>query len=879
MSSDPLPSKASRRSTLAALARQQAVLEALLNQEELAVSVVDAQGHPLRTNGAVARLFGQQPPPEYCLFTDPVLAEQGLTEAVARVRQGEPVVLPDVWYNIRDYDPSLPDQPVWVRTRLIPVLGGDGRIDRIVTLMEDMTAARQAEQAVRDSEVLYRTLFDGASDAMFILDLQGTILQANEQAARMYGYGREDLIGRSPADWAHPDCRALFDQYLQKLQAGEPFATESRDRRADGTLIDVELHATPIRVQGRDRVLAVVRDISERRRMLDALRRSEAQYRALFEAAGDPMGLMTPEGVLLEVNARSARLHGFSRQEMAGKPVRELIHPDQQQAIERHLAALQAGQSVWTETVAIDRQGRPIDVESRATPVEVAGEPRVLVILRDITERKRAEQVLAESERRLRLVLDASRDVIYRFSLVTGQFEYVSPSIQNVTRLSGAELEGWSWQELLDRIHPDDQAAVAATFQRLQGSPADPEASHTSEYRFLNGDGEYRWMSNSYTIVRDAEGRPVASVGNIRDITEQRRAREALAQSEQRFRTVLESSRDVIYQLDLATGRFDYISPSVQGMTGLPVEQTLGLGFDWAVQQVHPEDRPAIWKQAEQIRQGFGRDGRLLTLEYRFGHRNGQYRWYSDSHVPVYDELGQLVGVVGNVRDITQRREADEALRSAHRRLLSARDEERRRLAGELHDSVNQGLAVLQMDLQSLLQSAGADLPDAQRDLLVHASKQTTELISEVRTISQGLYPPALESLGLVAALRGLARSLESGPAELRVQAPSPFQSARLPAEFEIELFRIAQEAVQNALRHGQASRIAIRLNHQRGRVVLQVEDNGQGFDINAVESSGIGLRSMRDRAELLQGTLRIASRPGRTRVTASAPVELDWTG
>jgi len=211
-------------------------------------------------------------------------------------------------------------------------------------------------------------------------------------------------------------------------------------------------------------------------------------------------------------------------------------------------------------------------------------------------------------------------------------------------------------------------------------------------------------------------------------------------------------------------------------------------------------------------------------------------------------------------QDISQRKRAEQAVRRARRRLAGAREAERKRVAGELHDSIGQGLIALQLAL----------------DAEGHGSfaRQCTRLIQEVRHICHGLYPQTLESLGLVSALRRLGRQCEPAM-RFRLHCPKSLLEARFGLDEEIALFRIAQEATSNAVRHSRASNIEFRLRHRNGRICLDIIDDGCGFDTAAQDAQqGMGQRMMRERAEAVDGSLEITSRPGRTRVRVSVPVE-----
>jgi len=237
-------------------------------------------------------------------------------------------------------------------------------------------------------------------------------------------------------------------------------------------------------------------------------------------------------------------------------------------------------------------------------------------------------------------------------------------------------------------------------------------------------------------------------------------------------------------------------------------------------------------------------------------------------------EDGRVVRIVTVVRDITERKRREAELREVHAKLLSAREAERRRLAADLHDSVGQKLVAMQLALQGMPASGaradgvGAGGPS------VAIGDRCRDLIREVRMLCRGLYPTTLESLGLVASLQQLADQVRSDEVAARVFSLEGLEARRFGGDVEIAAFRVAQEAVSNALRHGRARNVEIELDLEEDEtLVLIVADDGAGFDPQSVSGEGLGLNMMRERASAVGGQLRLTSHAGRTMVQFRAPV------
>ncbi len=237
----------------------------------------------------------------------------------------------------------------------------------------------------------------------------------------------------------------------------------------------------------------------------------------------------------------------------------------------------------------------------------------------------------------------------------------------------------------------------------------------------------------------------------------------------------------------------------------------------------------------------------------------------------VADEAGQPICRMGSFLDISERKRAERAMRTAQRKLMTAREEERRRLASELHDSVGQGLIAMQLTL-------GAALAGRSENSIAEGAERTRAqcdaLVQEVRAIGRGLYPATLESIGLEAALRQLGRDFEP-QTEVVVHWSKHCQPGSMREDVDIALFRIGQEAVANAVRHGKAERVELSLACPEGYAVFTVTDNGSGFDPGAAMGKGLGLTTMQERAEAIGGKFDIHSRPGQTIVRVRVPAEL----
>jgi signal transduction histidine kinase len=259
-----------------------------------------------------------------------------------------------------------------------------------------------------------------------------------------------------------------------------------------------------------------------------------------------------------------------------------------------------------------------------------------------------------------------------------------------------------------------------------------------------------------------------------------------------------------------------------------------------------------------------------FSMDYRIRQHDGRYRWLMDIGEPRYGADGTFHGYVGGCIDITDRRDAEQMLRDLNRRLILAQEDERRRVARDLHDHLNQQLALLAIDLQQL----SLHPPDALETLvesLQAAWQRTADIASDVHTISHRLHPSKLEALGLVATIRAHCRDLSRQ--SLKVEFSQQGNPTGIAPDVSLSLYRIVEEALSNVARHSGASEAHVALIERAGEIVLRVSDSGRGFADAAGAASGLGLISMRERLQAVGGTLTIASTPGAgTTIEAHVP-------
>ena len=358
-----------------------------------------------------------------------------------------------------------------------------------------------------------------------------------------------------------------------------------------------------------------------------------------------------------------------------------------------------------------------------------------------------------------------------------------------------------------------------------------------------------------------------------------RLAEEARRLSQQRFEAVALAATDAIWDLNLET-RIVWWSDGMHKLFGYPPEE-VSTKLEWWVERLHPEDKDRVLGAIQEVGE---RGGRTWSGSYRFRRKDGSYASVLDRGFILGDAAGKPVRIVGGISDVTEQRKAEQALENSRRqlralsaRLQSVREEERAKVAREIHDELGQVLTALKINLDWLERKLGVRDNDPSLNPLLDRVVESAEIadsaISSVQKIAAELRPSSLDNLGLAAALEHEAQRFQQRTG-IACQVKLPADSLDLPAEAATAVFRIFQEALTNVARHAQATEVRAALQSEADQVVLQVEDNGRGIRPEALaDKKSLGLLGMRERAAVLGGEVAIAAiQPSGTRVTLRLP-------
>ena len=477
----------------------------------------------------------------------------------------------------------------------------------------------------------------------------------------------------------------------------------------------------------------------------------------------------------------------------------------------------------------------------------------------DVTERRQAQEELRKSEERFRLAAQAGKMFAYEWNAATDELIW---SAESARILGIDEATPTTGQRILSRVHPDDRERLLATVAEL--SPVTPHLAIA--YRMVRPDGTVIWVERNSRAHFDEHGKILRIVGMVADVTQRMRTEEALRESEERLRMAVHAGRMYAFEWDPVT---DVIVRSSESANILkwPSDSALDTGQHFLA-AIHPDDLEAYTASDA----GLTPENPAYQIVFRLLRPGGGVTWLEDSGRAVFDKQGRKVRVVGMVADVTDRKRAEEGLSNVSRRLIEAQEQERARIARELHDDIGQRLALLAVELEQVHHSPANHVEV--RSTVAELQKQAEDIAADIQALSHELHSAKLEYVGIVAAMRGFCQEFAK-QTKVKIDFKAHELPAPLPPDTSLCLFRVLQEALHNSVKHSGVKSVEVKLWETSDEVHLTVSDFGAGFDSETLkESRGLGLISMEERLRLLNGTFSIESQPNHgTTIYARVPL------
>jgi len=604
----------------------------------------------------------------------------------------------------------------------------------------------------------------------------------------------------------------------------------------------------------------------------EALRASEARYRIFVDHATDGLFLHRRDGRVVDVNQRACESLGYTRDELIGMHPTDFDPDVTTDVCESKIAQLAAGESIAFDSRHRRKDGSLFPVEVRLRPVWLDGQLHGLALACDITQRKRAEETLRETQQRLALILQGADVGLWDWDLATNDVVF-SDEWKSQLGYAPAEIAG-CYQDWESRVHPDD---LPPTLVKVRSAIERCSDDYNAEFRMQHKDGSWRWILALGFVIAGADGIASRMLGVHIDITRRKQAEEALRASEARYRTFVDHATDGLFLHD-SRGRIVDVNQQACDSLGYAREELIGMDPS----QFDPDcaGEVAAWIESQLERR------QTVAFDSRHRRKDGSIFPVEVRVRPFWIDGERFA--LSLARDITERKRIEaererlhrevvasrEQLKILSRRVIEAQETERRNLALELHDEIGQILTTVRLSLEGLR-------PWIAREHVVRLDEGVgvvDQAIDQVREMSLDLRPASLDVLGLETALRAYTER-QAARAGLSVDFRSSLNGERLSPTLETVCFRLVQEALTNVLRHARARHCSVSLSRDLDSVRVSVGDDGAGFDVTdvwdrALRGEGFGLLGMRERVLLFGGQIEVDSAPGRgTMIMARFPL------
>lgn len=717
-----------------------------------------------------------------------------------------------------------------------------GSASKTHIIFHDITVAIASHQSLQDSEEFYRLIVQTAQEGIWRINTESLTDYVNPKMAEMMGYSPDEMLGR-PIDHFLDDAgRALLVGHIRRRKGGIAEQFEFTYRRKDGSPLVAFVTTNPITNHRGEYIgaVAMLTDIGNRKAAEAALHESEDRFRTLFENAGD--GILLMEGDrFVDCNARSLEIYGCSsRDELVNRAPYQFSPKYQlngrkssEYAIEKITAAV-SGKPQFFEWLHTKLDGTLFPAEVTLNKVESKGRVLLQAIVRDITERKKAEVILTRTADMLERTGEVAKIGGWELELNPRRLIWS----QQTCRLFEVDASFVpSLEQAIEFYAPEGQTRLSEAIQQAidQGVPYD------LELEVISARGRRFWARSLGSPILEG-GRVAKVIGTFQDITDRKQAELKYLQELHFNETLVDHTSVIIVLLD-RQGRMVHVNQATVDILGYSREELL-CHTPWDMGIMSQEEKARAIERLQVLLKGGSNPPRETILTDKLGND----RLFSLSSVATQTTEGGIDRIIVTGADLTERARLQ-------KELLNIAEEEQARIGHNLHDGVGQTLT----GVASLVDALEFELNGEQQESASRIRELVNDAIQEVRRMSHGLSPSAVKNRGLQGALQLLADTIQINhrtACDLKIDPDLNLEDL----EKETHIYRIAQEACNNAIRHGKPSSISISLRKSgRKECVLKIENDGA--NLNRKSTQGIGLQIMDYRANLIGGALAIESK------------------
>ncbi len=725
------------------------------------------------------------------------------------------------------------------------------------SLQEQIVRIQQAQGELAQSESHFRKAVEEAPLPIIIFAEDGEVLSVSQTWLDITGYTHAQLKHiDSWTELAYGERQQAIRDVIDRLFTLDRRVDEGEFviRCANGDRRIWEFSSTPLGQlsDGRRIVISIAADITARKKLEDDLQK----FADICQHAETGIAVGYPNSPNLEwVNPAFAHMHGYTVEELMGLPITSVFVPeDLPKLAEIVRLSHERGHHISEARHRCkDGESFPVVIDATAVKDESGDVKYRIITVLDITEQKRLQDEIHLQSQFLSMLIQSSPLGIVSFDM-EGVVTLWNPSMQ--------ELMGWSQDEVIGQTMPDFrdlQAKDQIEFAELNRRITSGETIKGIDIQYPRKDGHFIDLSISAGPLYNLHGEFVGVIAVLQDITERKRMESALRESELRFRQLAEHIRDVFFLNEAGNRQLLYISSAYETIWGRSCESLYENPLSF-LEAVHPDDRELVVSAFDRQRQG-----EQVTVLYRIVRPDHTIRWIRSRAFPVLEESGALHRIAGIAEDITEQVQYENNLKRLSQRLVTVLDEERARIARELHDQIGQEMTAMGINL-GIIEMHTHSIP-AVIPIIEESSELVSTVIQRIRSIVADLRPVALDDMGLPAALRWYSERF-SRRTGILVNLQNDLDMENLGPAVNNTLYQIATEALINVAKHAQARHVWIALEMNDHRLTFSIRDDGIGFDVEEVLSnkyrSHWGIQIMQERINALIGSrIHLDSSPG----------------
>lgn len=845
------------------------VLNDLIDKNPISIQIMDKDGYTLKVNASHTSLFGTLPPSNFSIFED--LNSKGYGDYILRAQKGEVVHFPDIYYNVHDVFPDLPDKPKWIRAVLFPLTDPRGITERFVFMHEDITSQKEAEDTLRKNNSRLELAMQIANMSWWEMDVKTGNVSFNKRKAEMLGYPPEqfkhytdfmalvhpdDYDNCMNAMWNHLKGQASSYEAMYRMKSKSGFYKWFLDI---GSIVERDSNGAPLAVTG------IVIDVNNRKLTEEALHKAMDFLDKIINTVASPIFVKNEKSEYFLVNKAFSKFLNLPAEKLIGKTGYDFFPKEQfDQFIANDKEVLETGIESVNEQRITDGEGLvKTAITKKSLYTDIDGKKFLVGIINDITERKQIEDAVHEAFQFNKQIIEGAQEgvVVYDKKM---RYQLWNPFMERLTGIAASEILGKIPFDIFPFLKTN--GVVENINNALNG-----ESTVAVDFPFtIDSTGKTGWASDIAAPLYNFKGEIIGAISTVRDITQKKKIEQELFESLKLFYTLFNSSPNAIALIKMSDESFVRVNNRFLELVGYELEEVKG---------------------RSSLEIGLIQDSAMHEKRLNIIQKNGKIK---DFEVDIYTKLGDvrhcLVSaetftldheeyILNNFVDFTDRKkienenkEIKEALENLNRHLVEIRENERASIAREIHDQLGQSLTALKIDLKWLHDKKLSDSELSQK--LKGMIDLTSETIKDVQRITSELRPSILDDIGLSAALEWYCIEFSKRTGLQLHMDINDVQTEDV--QKNLSIYRILQESLTNVIRHSGAKNVIVSLSIIEKNLVLLIQDDGAGITQTQVNSmKSFGIMGMIERVKQSGGLMEITSLDnGGTLVSVHIPLK-----